>query len=38
MNYEFEPFERLGNEAYWIVKDCIKKLKELREQYEEEEM
>lgn len=36
-NYEFEPFEKLGNEAYWIVKDCIKKLKELREQYAEEE-
>lgn len=38
MNYEFEPFEKLGNEAYWIVNDCIKKLKELREQYAEEEM
>ena len=30
MHYEFEPFERVGNEAYWIVKDCIKKLKELK--------
>lgn len=29
-NDEFEPFERLGNEAYWIVKDCIEKLKELK--------
>ena len=29
-NYQFEPFERLGNEAYWIVKDCIEKLKELK--------
>jgi hypothetical protein len=37
-NYRFEPFEKLGNEAYWIVEDCIKKLKELREQYVEEEM
>lgn len=37
-NYRFEPFEKLGNEAYWIVKDCIKKLKELREQYAKEEM
>jgi hypothetical protein len=37
-NYEFEPFEKLGNEAYWIVADCIKKLKELREQYAEEEI
>lgn len=36
--YKFEPFEKLGNEAYWIVEDCIKKLKELREQYAEEEM
>lgn len=36
-NYRFEPFEKLGNEAYWIVNDCIKKLKELREQYAEEE-
>ena len=26
----FEPFEKLGNEAYWIVKDCIEKLKELK--------
>jgi hypothetical protein len=37
-NYEFEPFEKLGNEAYHIVEDCIEKLKELREQYAEEEM
>jgi hypothetical protein len=37
ISYEFEPFEKLGNEAYWIVKDCIEKLKELREQYAEEE-
>lgn len=34
----FEPFEKLGNEAYWIVEDCIKKLKELKEQYAEEEI
>ena len=33
----FEPFEKLGNEAYWIVEDCIKKLKELKEKYEENE-
>ena len=37
-NYQFEPFEKLGNEAYWIVKDCVEKLKELRIQYIEEEM
>ena len=37
LTYKFEPFEKLGNEAYWIVKDCIEKLKELREQYEKEE-
>lgn len=37
-NYQFEPFEKLGNEAYWIVKDCIEKLKELKVQYIEEEM
>lgn len=36
-NYRFEPFEKLGNEAYWIVEDCITKLKALREQYKEEE-
>ena len=36
-NYEFEPFEKLGNEAYWIVEDCITKLKALRKQYKEEE-
>lgn len=36
-NYQFEPFEKLGNEAYWIVEDCIKKLKDLKEQYAEEE-
>jgi hypothetical protein len=30
-NYQFEPFEKLGNEAYWIVKDCIEKLKNLKE-------
>ena len=30
MTYKLEPFEKLGNEAYWIVKDCIEKLKELK--------
>ena len=30
LNYQFEPFEKMGNEAYWIVEDCIKKLKELK--------
>ena len=35
--YRFEPFEKLGNEAYWIVKDCIEKLEELREKFAEEE-
>ena len=30
INYEFEPFEKLGNEAYWIIEDCIQKLKELK--------
>ena len=29
-NDRFEPFEKVGNEAYWIVKDCIEKLKELK--------
>ena len=29
MAYEFETFEKLGNEAYHIVEDCIEKLKEL---------
>ena len=35
-NYEFEPFEKFGNEAYWIVKDCIEKLKELKVKFVEE--
>lgn len=30
-NYEFESFEKVGNEAFWIIKDCIKKLKELKQ-------
>ncbi len=30
INYQFEPFEKFGNEAYWIVADCIEKLKELK--------
>lgn len=30
LNYQFEPFEKLGNEAYHIVGDCIQKLKELK--------
>lgn len=34
--YEFEPFEKLGNEAYHIVEDCIERLKALKKQYEEE--
>lgn len=33
---EFEPFEKLGNEAYHVVEECIEKLKESRKQYEEE--
>jgi hypothetical protein len=33
-NYKFEPFEKLGNEAYWIVEDCIEKLKALRDKEE----
>lgn len=32
---EFKPFEKLGNEAYWIIDDCIKKLKELKEEEHE---
>lgn len=35
-NDEFEPFEKIGNEAYWIVKDCIEKLKELKVKATEE--
>lgn len=34
----FDPSEKLGNEAYHIVVDCIEKLKELKEQYVEEEI
>jgi hypothetical protein len=37
INYQFEPFEKLGNEAYHIVADCINKLKELKEEYNEGE-
>ena len=32
LNWEFEPFEKLGNEAYHTVADFIKRLKELRRQ------
>ena len=35
-NYEFEPFEKFGNDAYWIVKNCIEKLKELKVKFVEE--
>lgn len=35
-NDEFETFEKIGNEAYWIVKDCIEKLKELKVKATEE--
>ena len=38
INNRFEPFEKLGNEAYHIIKDCIGRLKELRREYETEEM
>lgn len=37
INDRFEPFEKLGNEAYWTAEDCIKKLKALKEKYVEEE-
>jgi hypothetical protein len=30
----FDAFEKLGNEAYHIVEDCIEKLKELRDKEE----
>lgn len=30
LNCQFESFEKFGNEAYWIITDCIKELKELR--------
>lgn len=36
-NGEFEVFEKLGNQAYWVVKDCINELRELRDQYAKEE-
>lgn len=28
---QFETFEKLGNESYWIITDCIKELKERKE-------
>ena len=33
---EFKPFEKLGNEAYYTLIDCIQKLEDLRAQFSNE--
>lgn len=34
MQQKVAPIERVGNEAYWIMQECINKLKGLNEKYE----